>query len=161
VSDYLPPEPLIPLHERRQREQRIQGRLRMLRVSGALLVDSFYMQGQLDEPRWSAVHEFREDRTSLLQARSRGRVREHKLPADARPRKEPAGFSMVSVGIQRALLCEREMTVERFDDLLVLIGETQGTVDPDKARWAARECWLVYTGAVGTERWKDGRPTLT
>jgi hypothetical protein len=151
--DSLPPSRALLPHDQRIRQSQIRDKLRGLHSTATLPVDRLYMAGELERPGWDAAHLFREDRVALVEARSRGHVRKH--AADAKPRK--AGFSMRQIELERALLCERQMTVECFTWALVLIGETQGEVEPEQAR---RTCWelrQMYEGGHGSMRWKDGR----
>lgn len=64
---------------------------------------------------------------------------------------------MRHIEVERALLVQRAMTPERFADALVLIGEMDGEVEPDKARWTAGELCQLYSGDPRAIRWKDGR----
>lgn len=124
--------PRIDAYEQRIRQARIRDKLRILRTERPLLLDHYYLSGNLNEWQWNAGHLFREERMTLVEARSRGRARGAQ-PADARPRKA-TGYNMQTKAIERALAIERHLPPEWFEWTLGLIGEKMIRVEIPQAQ---------------------------
>lgn len=111
---------MLDAHDQRTRQAQIRDKLRILLLDRPLLLDLYFLGGNLNAWQWDAGHLFREARLLLVEARSRGQVR--KRAADAKPRKL-TGFSMLPVSLEKTLALERWLEPDYFTWCLGLIGE--------------------------------------
>lgn len=102
--------------EKRLRRQLIQESLRKLSLEDELPLDHFYAAGRLNPWQWVAGHIFREERVAMLEAKAKGWEID---PVTKRMK----GFSMSTIGIERAMRAEWKMSPEYLEIARAMIRE--------------------------------------
>lgn len=114
--------PKISDAERRLRRQLIQESLRKLSLERDLPLDECYFDGRLNPWQWAAGHLFREERVAMLEAKVKGWEID---PVTKRMK----GFSMSTIGIERALRLEWKISPEYLEIARAMIGEIMAHVE--------------------------------
>jgi hypothetical protein len=138
----------MPIENPRARQ--VSERLRGRRMAPG---DLMFIAGEIADPGWTVLQLFRDDREALSEFGQRRRRQQHRAGGQR-------GYTMRNHEADRIKLCLEEMTPECFVWALVLIGETEGEVEPAQARTTCWQLRQLYDEGYQSVRWRD-TPRLT